>query len=147
MLHSIRRSYWIMGGRALVKSHVNKCIVCRLHRGAVAKQKMGDLPSQRVNRHRPFSISGIDYCGPFPLRVGEKRPRKTTKAYVAIFICLATNAVHIELATDLSTDAFLNAFARFTGRRGPCEQLHSDNGTNFHGANRRMQEHLKVKRT
>lgn len=132
MLHVIRRTYWIIRGRAHVKSHVNKCITCRRHRGAVAQQKMGDLPSQRVNRHRQFSISGVDYCGPFTLRVGAKRTRTTTKAHVVIFVCLATKAVHIELASDLSTAAFLNAFARFVNRRGVCNELHSDNGTRMY---------------
>lgn len=143
MLQIIRRTYWIIGGRAAVKSHIKKCTTCRLQRGAVAKQRMGDLPACRVNRHRPFSISGVDYCGPFTLRLGAKRSRTTTKTYVCIFVCLSTKAVHIELATDLSTNAFINAFVRFISRRGPCEQLHSDNGTNFHGANRQMQNDLK----
>lgn len=144
MLYIIRQTHWIIGGRALMKSYVHHgCETCRLHRGEVAKQKMGDLPKQRVTRHRPFSISGVDYAGPFTLRMGAKRSKTTAKTYIVIFVCLATKAVHIELATDLSTNAFLNAFARFTGRRGPCEEIHSDNGTNFHGANRRMKEDLR----
>lgn len=55
---------------------------------------------------------------------------------------MATRAVHIELAENLSTDAFLNVFSRFTGRRGTCQQLFSDNGTAFAGANRQMKNDL-----
>ncbi|XP_055904629.1 uncharacterized protein LOC129940343 [Eupeodes corollae] len=144
MLQIIRQTHWIIGGRALVKSYIHKCVTCRLQRGKVARQRTGDLPKYRITRHRPFFITGVDYCGPFLLRLGAKRSRTITKTYVVIFVCLATKAVHIELATDLSTEAFLNAFARFTSRRGPCEQLHSDNGTNFQGANRRMKEDLEA---
>lgn len=108
----------------------------------MAKQKMGDLPAARVNRQQPFSTSGVDYAGPFTLRLGAKRSRTTTKTYIVMFVCTATKAVHIELATDLSTIAFINAFVRFTSRRGQCHQLWSDNGTNFHGANRQMKEDL-----
>lgn len=143
MLQCIRQTYWIIGGRSIVKTFIGKCVSCRLQRGTVAKQRMGDLPAHRVNRHRPFSVSGIDYGGPFTLRLGPKRSRTTTKTYVAIFVCMVTKAVHIELATDLSTEAFLNAFARFTSRRGPCEHLYSDNATNFHGANNRMRTDLE----
>lgn len=40
----------------------------------------------------------------------------------------------MEVATDLSTVAFLNAFRRFIARRGMPSDIYSDNGTNFHGA-------------
>lgn len=127
-----------------MKSFINKCVTCCLHRGKRAGQRMGDLPVHRVTRHRPFLISGVDYCGPFHLRVGGKRSRTTTKTYIAIFVCLATKAVHMELAIDLTENAFIDAFSRFTGRRGPCEKLYSDNGTNFCGANRQMKEDLQA---
>ncbi|XP_036347855.1 uncharacterized protein LOC118757228 [Rhagoletis pomonella] len=53
---------------------------------------------------------------------------------------MATRAVHIEVVDDLSAQAFLDAFTRFTSRRGPCRVLYSDNGTAFVGANRLLQE-------
>lgn len=56
------------------------------------------------------------------------------KAYIAIFICLATKAVHIELVSNLSTEAFLNALKRFIARRDKVSHLYSDNSTNFQGA-------------
>lgn len=144
MLQTIRRTYWIIGGRALVKSLIHKCIICSRQRGIPVQQKMGELPFHRVNRQHPFETSGIDYFGPFILRLGEKRSRKTIKTYVAIFVCMATKAVHMELAADLSANAFLDAFSRFNNRRGPCTTLYSDNATNFHGANRIMKEDLQA---
>lgn len=56
------------------------------------------------------------------------------KAYVAVFVCFTSKAVHLELVVDLSTDAFLNVFKRFAGRRGLPEKIYSDNATNFVGA-------------
>jgi hypothetical protein len=57
-----------------------------------------------------------------------------SKGYIAIFICFVIKAVHIELVTSLTTDAFLAALRRFIARRGKPKTIYSDNGTNFQGA-------------
>lgn len=103
---------------------------------------MAPLPRRRVNPSRPFLAAGVDYCGPFTLRIGTKRSRTTVKGYLAIFICMATKAVHLEVIEDLTSQAFLDAFTRFTSRRAPCPDLYSDNGMAFVGANRYLQEDL-----
>ncbi|XP_058816771.1 uncharacterized protein LOC131680064 [Topomyia yanbarensis] len=53
---------------------------------------------------------------------------------------MVTKAVHIELAVDLSTQAFINVLKRFVARRGVPTQIHSDNATNFIGANSALHE-------
>lgn len=62
------------------------------------------------------------------------------KSYLAIFVCLSTSAVHLELVTDYTTEAFIAAYKRFTGRRGICATLHSDCGTNFVGADAALRQ-------
>ncbi|KAL6421198.1 hypothetical protein ACFW04_013751 [Cataglyphis niger] len=47
-------------------------------------------------------------------------------------------AVHLEVVSDYSADAFLAALRRFTARRGLCRSLYSDCGTNFVGANAQL---------
>ena len=42
----------------------------------------------------------------------------------------------MELSSTLSTETFLLAFARFSARRGPIKEMHSDCGTNFVGASK-----------
>ncbi|XP_070066946.1 uncharacterized protein [Drosophila virilis] len=53
---------------------------------------------------------------------------------MAVFVCFATKAVHLELVKDLSTAFFLNALKRFISTRGRPSQIWSDNATNFVGA-------------
>ena len=47
---------------------------------------------------------------------------------------MATKAVHIEVVSDLTTEAFIGALKRFTARRGKPSNIYSDNATNFVGA-------------
>ncbi len=103
------------------------------------KQIMGDLPAERVNPSHPFAKCGVDYAGPILTRP-LVRSKTTLKSYLAIFVCLATRALHIEVVESLSTDSFLAALRRFTSRRGRPTDIFSDNGTNFVGANRAIKE-------
>ena len=79
----------------------------------------------------PFTITGIDYAGPFTLKKGHTSKLVLVKAYLALFICFATKAVHIEIVSDL---AFLASLKRFIARRDLPAEVHTDNGTNFKGA-------------
>lgn len=77
---------------------------------------------------------GIDYTGPVTIRAcGRKRPIYF-EAYIAIFICFSTRAVHLEFVGNLSSLAFISALSRFISRRGKPLKIHSDNGTAFVGA-------------
>lgn len=99
---------------------------------------MGNLPKNRLSFSRPFLNAGIDYCGPFFVKEHRHRNRTKVKTYVAVFVCLATKAVHLEFASDLTTEAFLSCLKRFVARRGMIKSLSSDNATNFTGANHEL---------
>ncbi|XP_062715823.1 uncharacterized protein LOC134291718 [Aedes albopictus] len=142
MLSVVRLRFWPLGGRSVVRNIVNKCQRCFRSKPSPIQQFMGDLPAARVTVARPFSTTGVDYFGPVHLRPVPRRG--TIKAYVAIFVCLCTKAVHLELVSDLSTDRFLQALRRFVARRGRCERIYSDNGTNFVGARNKLQDLLKL---
>ncbi|XP_011861755.1 PREDICTED: uncharacterized protein LOC105558592, partial [Vollenhovia emeryi] len=93
--------------------------------------------------HRCFASTGVDYAGPIKVRSSSGRGIKSHKAYVALFICLATRAIHIELVSDYSTGAFISAFKRFCSRRGLPQAVYSDNGTTFVGADRELTASLR----
>ncbi|XP_011870855.1 PREDICTED: uncharacterized protein LOC105563679 [Vollenhovia emeryi] len=138
-LSFIRNNYWIIGGRAPVRSFILKCIRCARFRQRRAQQLMGQLPIERVTPSRPFLNSGIDYAGPLVIKTWRGRNTRTYKAYIALFVCLSTSVIHLELVTDYSTDAFIAAYKRFTARRGICATLTSDCGTNLKGADSELQ--------
>ncbi|XP_070854727.1 uncharacterized protein [Drosophila suzukii] len=104
---------------------------------------MADLPGIRTTEALPFQYSGSDYAGPFILKERRGRNPRKTKGYICLFVCLVTSAIHLELATYLSTDTFLPCLRRFMSLRGKCSQIFSDNGTNFVGAKRALDEMQK----
>ena len=83
-----------------------------------------------VNISLPFTSVGMDMAGPLYIKRGNTRKPAIVKSYVALFICMYTRAVHLELVCDLSTDSFLAAFSRFTARRGKPSEGTSHNGSN-----------------
>ncbi|XP_018357092.1 PREDICTED: uncharacterized protein LOC108757178 [Trachymyrmex septentrionalis] len=105
-LAHIRQSYWIIGGRAPVKSHVLRCVVCARQREVRAHQLMGQLPLPRVTPTRAFTHTSIDYAGPLTLKTWKGRGAKTHKGWICVFVCLTTFAVHLEVVSDYSTDGF-----------------------------------------
>ncbi|GFV76203.1 integrase catalytic domain-containing protein [Trichonephila clavipes] len=105
---------------------------------------MGNLPKHRATLERPFFSCGIDYAGPVLIKCNKGRGTKSTKGYIALFVCLATKAVHIEAVGDLTTDSFIAALRRFSARRGAPRHIYSDNGTNFVGARRKLDELRKL---
>jgi transposase InsO family protein len=69
--------------------------------------------------------------------------RRREKRWGVIFTCFSTRAVHIELAASISTDSTILAIRKMAARRGLPYQIHTDNGTNFRGADRAMRRSLQ----
>ena len=93
---------------------------------------MAPLPEARVTvGSQPFEATGVDYFGPVVVKVNRTKPKR----WIALFTCLATRAVHIEIVFSLLSSSFLQAFFRFRSCHGnSVRTLHSDNATTFHGA-------------
>ncbi|XP_023305647.2 uncharacterized protein LOC111687437 [Lucilia cuprina] len=105
---------------------------------------MAVLPPERTTIVRPFTNTGVDIAAPFDIRILTGRSCRITKAYVCIFVCFSTKAVHLVTTSDLTRDAFLAAFHRFISRRGCPSTMFSDNGTNFFGASREIEKDYRT---
>lgn len=120
------------GGNQLVLQYLRAKFWLRM---TTSKQLMATLPTYRTSPARAFSRVGIDYAGPVTVRSALGKFPKLTKAWIAVFVCLTTRAIHLELVSDASTQAFIAALKRMVSRRGIISEVISDNGTNFVGAN------------
>ncbi|XP_030753181.1 uncharacterized protein LOC115880184 [Sitophilus oryzae] len=132
----LSQHYWILSTRRAVKRVLSKCLTCFRVNPPTLQPLMGNLPASRISKIKPFSVVGIDFGGPFFITATRIRGVKVIKAYICIFVCFATKAIHIELASDLSANCFLCALRRFIAQRGRCSKIVSDNATNFSGANK-----------
>ena len=137
---SLSRRYYITGCRKIVHSITRGCITCRRSTARPEHQLLGQIPAERITPDSVFNRVGLDYAGPFLPKYGSIRKPSTVKAYVCIFVSLTVKAVHLELVSDLTTEAFIGALRRFISRRGKPSLLWSDHGTNFVGAARELKE-------
>lgn len=92
---AVRERYWVPKLRSLVKSVRSNCHGCkRFHTTAVNVPVPGQLPEDRTTIGMAFEVLGTDYTGP----IRYKRTQKEEgKAYLVIFVCSLSRAVHQEL--------------------------------------------------
>ncbi|GFX17292.1 integrase catalytic domain-containing protein [Trichonephila clavipes] len=112
----------------------------------VSTQIMGNLPKERLITDYPFNCSGVDFFGPFFIKNKGQRKGNLFKVYICIFVSFVFKTVHIELVSDLTSQAFIAALKRFMARRGKCAKLFSDNGKNFVGASNEIKKLLEIVR-
>ena len=134
----------VVGARKLSRTVCKQCTRCRLAAAKGGTQLMGQLPPERVNISTVFRTTGIDATGPFILKKGHTRRPVLVKSYLLLFVCFSTKAVHIEVVSDLTTEAFLAALRRFVARRGMPAHFHTDNGSNFIGARNDLKQFYQL---
>ena len=138
-LSALSTKYWIIAAREEIVEWEKECAACIKRKAKCAKQIMAPLPLNRLKLSlRAFTRTAVDFGGPFVTIQGRGKQRQ--KRYLCLFTCLASRAVHLEVAYGLDTDSFLRAFYRMSNRRGVPEEMISDNGTNFVGANQELRK-------
>jgi len=104
---------------------------------------LGQLPIERLTPGPVFDKVGVDYAGPLLIKYGHVRKPTIVKSYICVFVSLTVKAVHLELVSDLTTDAFIACLRRFISRCGIPSLIWSDHGTNFIGAARELKDLYK----
>ena len=102
--------------------------MCKRRRSKTTTQIMAPIPEIRLRfTFRPFDKQPLTMLGFLPPYKDE--------------VCaVRRGAVHLEVAFGLDTDSFLNAFTRFTSRRGVPKEMVNDCGTNFVGTVNELKE-------
>ena len=138
-LSTLSTKCWIIAACEEIAEWEKECAACIRKKVKCAKQIMAPLPLNRLKLSlRAFTRTAVDFGGPFVTIQGRGKLRQ--KHYLCLFTCLASRAVHLEVAYGLDTDSFLRAFYRMCNRRGVPEEMISDNGTNFVGENQELCE-------
>lgn len=102
---------------------------------------MGLLSKARVTPDQPFLHTGVD-ARPISLRTSRGRRHRIYKAFLSVFVCFSTRAVHLEVVSDYSSDAFLAVLHRFMIRRELCHTIYSDCGITFVGVDSQLRAFL-----
>ena len=140
LLSSLNLRFHILKARKVVRSITRQCVICKRHSIRPQAQLLGQLPAECVSIAPPFERSGVDYAGPFQIKYGHVRKPTIIKSYICLFVCLTVKAVHLEVVSDLTTEAFIAALRRFVARRGCPALIWSDHGSNFVGAKSELKE-------
>ena len=136
----ISQNYWIVSARRVIRSRLCKCVICFKHKPSSLQPAMAQLPPGRLGMYRVFRTVSVDLGGPFYIKESLRRNAKLSKAYICLFVCFSSKAVHLELLSSLSSECFIAALDRFVSRRGLCETIISDNGGNFVASNKYLNE-------
>ena len=139
MKASLRKHYSIIGLGTLCTQIKSHCTVCKKMRAGTSRQQMAPLPERRTGTKLcAFENVGLDFAGPFDLKVGRGKFRK--KVWVLVLTCMVIRAVHFEVTGGLDTTCVINALSRFCDVRGIPESITSDNQTSFHKADTELME-------
>ena len=98
------------------------------------KQKIRNLLSEKTLDGPQFTNCGVDMFGSFIMEEG----RKEFKRYGALHTCLTSRAGHIEITYTMDADLFIQTLRQFVARRKKTRVLHSDKGSNFLGAQKKL---------
>ncbi|MCP4459342.1 MAG: DDE-type integrase/transposase/recombinase, partial [Cytophagales bacterium] len=127
-LANLRKEVWILQGQRTVRRILSECRVCRRHKGGSYKMPlMAPLPKERLMRTKPFQYIGLDYFGPLVVKFNKEN----TKAWICLFTCCVTRAIHLEPVHSMNTKSFIGCLRRFIARRGQPKCIISDNAPQF----------------
>ena len=124
-----RQRCWTPKFRSRIKGLLLRCVICqRTKKRMIPRPLPPPLSAERVRWVPPFTNVGVDHTGSFTIR--DQQGRKT-KAYICLFVCATTRAVHLEVVDNLTTTSFIMCLRRLAASKGVPSILLSDNHKTF----------------
>ena len=100
---------------------------------------MANLASSRLMEVPPFTYCRVDMFSPFII----KQRQSEIKQYGAMFNCMNSCEVHIEVTHSLDTDSFIQALRHIIVGGGNIRTIYSENGSNFITAENELKRALE----
>ena len=142
ILALVRTKYWLPNCGIFIRKLVKKCVSCCRFQTRAINPLLDELLKERIDMQTwAFRDVRVDFGGLFLCKTDGS---KEAKVYMSLFICFASRAVHLELVSHLSSQAFIAALRRFDSGWGCPIRIFSDNGTIFTGAQAELKELQKL---
>ena len=152
-LRNVRLQFWIVGGKRQIRNALKLCQhnLCKNPNPTGETQLIANLPIPRITPGN-FEAISLDLAGPFTVKLcGICKSHKvcqecqeklketnlksnkcsTQKAYICVFACHSSRAIHLELMMDRTSESFILAIKRMSNRRSMPLIIHSDNASEF----------------
>ena len=113
-LEEMRSKYWIIYGKQVVLQVLFKCVICQWYEGLPqSAPQPPSLPQFRV-KETSIHICWTGFCRTAVHQDPRTSDRK--KVWICLYTCCVVRAVHLDVVPDMTVDAFLRCFRRFTSR-------------------------------
>ena len=130
MMAVLREKFWIPRLKAVLKKLKKSCETCRIMTTQpYPRPSVGRLPDYRTTASYPFAVTGVDFVGPFFVKADHDQ--QDTKAYIVIFSCGASRAVHFTTTRTMLASEFIDRLDEFIAARSRPKHMISDNAQTF----------------
>jgi hypothetical protein len=147
----INTRFYIPNIRNAVKYVIFRCMQCSKQKAEMSRQLMGNVQKVRLCGAPMFWMIQLDFMGPFTVRDstrrisrrnkdGEMQRVDSQKNWIMVIVDMPIGAVINEVVSDLTPQAFLQSFQRFTSERGVPKYVYFDNATTFVAASKMIKK-------
>ena len=112
IFHKIRETYFIPAGKFLLRNLISNCGLCNRYHAKRMKQRMADLPVERVSVPKLYDVCVIDHAGPFWFK-DKLNSKETSKGYLMVITCAQTRLTYIALCEDFTAATFMMSLEEF----------------------------------
>ena len=124
---------YVVGIQEIAELFRKSCEKCRAIAKRTVEVAFGPLSEYQLTIIAPaFYVTQADIMGPF--KAYQINVRATMKIWFAVFVCVATSTVDIQVMEFYSSGSFVAALIRFASRNGYPKVMLPDQGSNIENA-------------
>ena len=128
----VKEYAYVVGVKDIAESFRKFCGKCRLMAKKTIDVGFGPLSEYQLNIAPAFYVTQVDLMGPY--RAYQINVRANLKIWFAVFVCVVTSTVDIQVMEFYSSGSFISAFIRFSSYNGYPKVLLPDQGSNIESA-------------